>query len=126
MYLTQYVTRATRAKGSELTIPPSRHHYGTFSAFREYKFLRIACLVSHRHHRYGSQDTTIYFDREDVKRAIHAPLNVNWTLCTKNYVFTENDRSLPSSYSVLPNVIEKSERAVIVHGTADFILIAEG
>jgi carboxypeptidase D len=27
---------------------------------------------------------------------------------------------------VLPNVIEKSKRTVIVHGLADFLLIAEG
>jgi carboxypeptidase D len=27
---------------------------------------------------------------------------------------------------VLPNVIEKSERSVIVHGLGDFVLIAEG
>lgn len=29
-------------------------------------------------------------------------------------------------FSVFPNVIEKSERVVVVHGLADFILVAEG
>ncbi|KAG6920015.1 hypothetical protein DXG01_010083 [Tephrocybe rancida] len=37
-----------------------------------------------------------------------------------------NDQSIPSTLSVLPNVIEKSVRTVIVHGLADFILVAEG
>ena len=38
----------------------------------------------------------------------------------------EEDASLPPAFTVLPNAIEKSARAVIVHGLADFILIAEG
>ena len=73
-----------------------------------------------------TQISPIYFDREDVKRAIHAPLNVKWTECSNINVFPRGDGSLPQSLSVLPSVIEKSERAVIVHGLADFILIAEG
>ncbi|KAF9050779.1 alpha/beta-hydrolase [Hymenopellis radicata] len=68
----------------------------------------------------------VYFDRLDVKKAIHAPTNVSWSECSNINVFPRGDRSLPSSFTVLPNVIEKSERAVIAHGLADFILIAEG
>jgi len=67
----------------------------------------------------------LYFDRPDVKRAIHAP-EVKWTECSDVDVFPRGDGSLPSALSVLPNVIEKSQRSVIVHGLADFILIAEG
>ncbi|KAL7285862.1 hypothetical protein ACG7TL_000973 [Trametes sanguinea] len=37
-----------------------------------------------------------------------------------------NDQSVASTLSVLPNVIEKSKRVAIVHGLADFILVAEG
>ena len=70
--------------------------------------------------------TPIYFDREDVKRAIHAPLDVSWEECSDINVFPNGDNSPPPAFSVLPSVIEKSERAVIVHGLADFILIAEG
>ena len=73
-----------------------------------------------------TQISPIYFDREDVKRAIHAPLSVKWTECSNINVFPRGDGSLPPGLSVLPSVIEKSERAVIVHGLADFILIAEG
>jgi carboxypeptidase D len=77
---------------------------------------------------FQTQISPLYFDREDVKRAIHAPTNVNWTLCTDTFadVFPNGDASLPPAFTVLPNVIEKSKRSVIVHGLADFILIAEG
>ncbi|KAG6811952.1 hypothetical protein H0H92_005116 [Tricholoma furcatifolium] len=63
---------------------------------------------------------------DDVKKAIHAPLDVDWVECSNINVFPNGDNSLPSALSVLPNVIEKSNRTVIVHGLADFILIAEG
>lgn len=67
----------------------------------------------------------IYFDRDDVKAAIHAP-NVPWGECSDINVFPKGDGSLPSALSVLPNVIQKSNRTVIVHGLADFILISDG
>ncbi|KAG6890062.1 hypothetical protein C0992_003160 [Termitomyces sp. T32_za158] len=72
------------------------------------------------------QVSPIYFDREDVKKAIHAPVDVSWKECSDINVFPNGDASTPSALSVLPNVIEKSNRTVIVHGLADFILIAEG
>ena len=72
----------------------------------------------------------MYFDRTDVKAALHAPLTVNWELCPfrpdSPVIFPDGDASLPPAFTVLPNVIEKSTRSVIVHGGADFILIAEG
>jgi carboxypeptidase D len=67
----------------------------------------------------------VYFNREDVKAAIHAPENVEWELCASN-VFPNGDASLPPAFTVLPNVIEKSYRTLIVHGRLDFLLIAEG
>ncbi|TFK35086.1 alpha/beta-hydrolase [Crucibulum laeve] len=72
------------------------------------------------------QISPLYFDRADVKKVIHAPANVQWDECSNVNVFPHGDASLPSALSVLPNVIQKSQRTVIVHGLADFILIAEG
>ncbi|KAG6910181.1 hypothetical protein DXG01_012630 [Tephrocybe rancida] len=72
------------------------------------------------------QIAPLYFDREDVKKAIHAPVNVAWEECSSDDVFPHGDASLPSALSVLPNVIENNKRTVIIHGLADFILIAEG
>lgn len=68
----------------------------------------------------------IYFDREDVKKAIHAPVNQTWLECSDINVFPNGDASLPPTFTVLPGVIEKSDRSVIIHGLGDFILIAEG
>ena len=69
----------------------------------------------------------IYFDRQDVKEAIHAPTDVTWTECSNIDVFPQGDASLPPALNgVLQNVIEKSNRSVVVHGLGDFILIAEG
>lgn len=65
-----------------------------------------------------TQLAPLYFDREDVKRAIHAPVNVDWAECSNVNVFPNGDGSPPSALSVLPNVIEKSQRSVIVHGLA--------
>ncbi|KAI0687232.1 Alpha/Beta hydrolase protein [Earliella scabrosa] len=74
-----------------------------------------------------SPQSEIYFDRTDVKKAINAP-DVPWSACTASAteVFPHGDASLPPAFTVLPNVIEKSARTVIVHGLADFALIAEG
>jgi carboxypeptidase D len=73
----------------------------------------------------GAAESPIYFDREDVKKVIHAPLNQTWSICTER-VFPNGDASLPPAFTVLPGVIEKSTRSVIIHGLADYILIAEG
>lgn len=71
--------------------------------------------------------TTVYFDRDDVKRAIHAPLNVDWQECTNVDVFVNNtDTSLPSGLTVLPGVIDRTENVIIGHGALDMILIANG
>ncbi|KAF8918048.1 alpha/beta-hydrolase [Mucidula mucida] len=73
----------------------------------------------------------VYFNRY-VQQAIHAPA-IEWNSCANNAVYINRttgaggrDQSVASTLSVLPNVIEKSERTVIVHGLADFILVAEG
>ncbi|OJA16618.1 hypothetical protein AZE42_14002 [Rhizopogon vesiculosus] len=68
----------------------------------------------------------VYFDRKEVKEAIHAPVDTEWTECSNVHVFPNGDGSLPSAFTVLPNVIEKSKRTVIAHGLADFNLIAAG
>ena len=70
----------------------------------------------------------IYFNRTDVKKAINAPLDVEWVPCSPNVFNTSDglDESLPPAFTVLPSVIEKNIRTVIVHGLADYILMSEG
>lgn len=41
-------------------------------------------------------------------------------------VFPNGDASLPPAFTVLPSVIEKNNRTVIVHGLADFTVMADG
>ena len=72
-----------------------------------------------------AQTTPLYFDRPDVQTAIHAPTTSNWAVCMPG-VFPHGDASLPPAFTVLQNVIEKNNRTVIVHGLADFSIIAEG
>jgi carboxypeptidase D len=75
---------------------------------------------------FPNQQSPIYFARSDVQAAIHAP-NINWVECTTGSVFVNgNDQSSPPMYTVLPNVIEKSQRTIIVNGQHDFEVIAEG
>jgi len=95
--------------------------------------------------------TEMFSSSTDVQDAIHAP-HIEWQSCTDNTVYINpvtggpgRDTSIPSTLSVLPNVIDKSVRTVIVHGLAvsvlyqlqvkskfanhrskDFILVAEG
>ena len=71
----------------------------------------------------------VYFNLPNVKKLLHVPSDVDWRLCTEidHDVFVDRtDNSLPSAFTVLPNVIEKNKRTVIMHGLGDFILIAEG
>ncbi|ESK93701.1 carboxypeptidase cpds [Moniliophthora roreri MCA 2997] len=74
----------------------------------------------------------IYFNRTDVQEILHVP-PTNWQDCSSGSVYINRatggpgrDQSIASTLSVMPNVIEKSVRTVIVHGLADFILVAEG
>lgn len=68
----------------------------------------------------------IFFNRKDVKRAIHAPKDVDWALCAIDPVFVNGDDSDPSSYRAIPNVIDRTKNVHIAHGTMDMILLANG
>ncbi|CAK7272610.1 hypothetical protein SEPCBS57363_005216 [Sporothrix epigloea] len=76
---------------------------------------------------YTPAGANVYFQREDVKKAIHAPLNVTWSECTDSDVFVGGtDSSLASSIYALPNVIEATNNVIIGHGAMDYVLVANG
>ena len=59
-----------------------------------------------------------------MQDAIHAP-HIDWMSCTNGDVYINattgaggRDQSIPSMLSVMPNVIDKSVRTVVVHGLA--------
>lgn len=102
-----------------------------FPVWIVYFFLKVHLPIGHYYFflpsgSFFEAQSPIYFDREDVKKAIHAPLGQTWVECSDIDVFPNGDASLPPAFTVLPDVIEKSNRSVIIHGLGDFILIAEG
>lgn len=80
----------------------------------------------------ANQYNTTYFNRTDVKMAMHAPLDVNWAECA-NGVFVgeggpqdEGDLSLDPIQHVLPQVIEATNRVLVSNGDYDMIIITNG
>jgi carboxypeptidase D len=68
----------------------------------------------------------IYFNLTKVQKAINAPVK-EWAECTSTDVFVNGtDNSIPSALSVLPHVIENSDRVIIGHGIMDMILLWNG
>ncbi|KAI0836636.1 alpha/beta-hydrolase [Hypoxylon sp. FL0890] len=75
---------------------------------------------------YLPEGATIYFDRADVKQAIHADPNITWSACSNSPVFVGGDSSVPSSWHVLPHVIDATKNVIIGHGSLDMILLPNG
>ncbi|KAJ5174867.1 uncharacterized protein N7482_000744 [Penicillium canariense] len=82
---------------------------------------------------YESPGSAVYFDRPDVKKALHAP-NVTWSECSNNPVFVggssgpeqEGDISANPIEHVLPQVIEATNRVLIGNGDYDMVIITNG
>lgn len=76
---------------------------------------------------YLPEGTQLYFDRPEVKRAIHASENTTWEECASKDVFVGgNDTSDPSTWRVLPHVIDATQNVIIGHGSLDMILLPNG
>ncbi|KAF1814096.1 alpha/beta-hydrolase [Eremomyces bilateralis CBS 781.70] len=72
---------------------------------------------------YTPPGTEIFFNREEVQKAINAPIGL-WEECSDGVL--DIDTSDPSGISVLPRVIEKTNRTMIVHGNLDYVLLTNG
>ncbi|OAQ90625.1 carboxypeptidase cpdS precursor [Purpureocillium lilacinum] len=75
---------------------------------------------------YLPKGASIYFDREDVKKAINAPLDRKWAECGGPVFVKGGDQSPPSSNTVLGGVVDRTKNVIIGHGALDFILLANG
>ena len=90
---------------------------------------------------YTPEGATTYFNRSDVKAAIHAPDYVDWAVCAANPVFIggpkedgyytggpegEGDLSADPIQHVLPQVIEATNRVLVSNGDFDMIIITNG
>lgn len=74
----------------------------------------------------------IYFNRTDVKKAMHAPMDVNWLECN-GPVFVGNggpedagDTSPDPIQQVLPQVIEHTNRVLVGNADNDFVILTNG
>lgn len=79
---------------------------------------------------YLPEGATIYFDRDDVRRAMHAP-DIKWQECSSEPVFVggpnhNEDLSEDSIIRVLPQVIESTNRVLVSNGDYDFNVIRNG
>ncbi|KAK5446508.1 hypothetical protein LTS15_009847 [Exophiala xenobiotica] len=74
---------------------------------------------------YVPEGASIYFNRTDVQKAIHAPM-MEWAECNNGVFVNGTDTSPPSALSVLPGVIEQADRVIIGHGILDMVLIYNG
>lgn len=82
--------------------------------------------------QYSYPGLPVYFNRSDVKKAIHAPSDVEWTEC-KGPVFLgdggpqdEGDLSPDPIQKVLPRVIEATNRVLVANGALDMDVLTNG
>lgn len=84
---------------------------------------------------YDPPGSEVYFNRSDVKAALHAPPDSNWYQCTPINVFGDGqnmndsrmDQSLgPAQDGVLQRVIEYTNNTIIGVGNLDYILPPNG
>lgn len=74
----------------------------------------------------------LYFNRSDVKTAMHAPQDVDWSECSgpvfssRNGSYGNGDFSLDPIQSVLPKVIEATNRVLVANGDFDFEILTNG
>jgi len=90
---------------------------------------------------YTPEGANTYFNRSDVKAALHAPQTASWAECTSSGVFVggaksgayytggpegEGDLSADPIQKVLPQVIEATNRVLVTNGDFDMIIITNG
>src|SRR3569833_3012761 len=79
---------------------------------------------------YIPEGAQVYFNRSDVKAAIHAPADVDWSFCSERDVFanannrSRGDASRGTAYGTISKVIDRTKNFMISHAANDFILLA--
>jgi carboxypeptidase D len=68
----------------------------------------------------------VYFDRDDVKAAMHAPMDIDWAECSGPVFVDNDDTSVDAIQHVLPQVIEATNRVLIANGQLDFVVLTGG
>lgn len=68
----------------------------------------------------------VYFDRADVKAAMHAPADIEWSECSGPVFVNNDDTSVDAIQHVLPQVIEATNRVLVANGQLDFVVLTGG
>jgi carboxypeptidase D len=74
----------------------------------------------------------IYFNRSDVKTAIHVPQDIDWSKCSgpvfagEDGPYENGDISADTIQSILSKVIEKTNRVLVANGDFHFEIISTG
>ncbi|KIR43274.1 carboxypeptidase [Cryptococcus deuterogattii 99/473] len=76
----------------------------------------------------------VYFNRSDVKAAMHAPQDVDWIKCSPDPVYVggdagpewQGDLSADPIQNVLPQVIDATNRVLVSNGDYDMATITNG
>ena len=68
----------------------------------------------------------LYFDRDDVKAAMHAPTSIDWQECSGPVFVDGIDNSLDPIQYVLPKVIEHTNRTLVANADLDMVIITAG
>ncbi|CAG8935710.1 unnamed protein product [Penicillium salamii] len=77
---------------------------------------------------------TNYFNRTDVKKALHIPPGIDWELCSLESVFVSPDLGPEQAFDssanptehILPRVIEATNRVLVSNGAWDYLIITNG
>jgi carboxypeptidase D len=84
---------------------------------------------------YSYPDLPVYFDRADVKKAMHAPAHIEWQECSYPTFIGGGGSGGPESAGdlspdpiqhVLPQVIQATNRVLIGNGALDLVVMTNG
>jgi carboxypeptidase D len=67
-----------------------------------------------------------YFNRSDVKKAVHVPTSTSYAICGDDTLGLQHDRSPSSSFTKLPHVIESTNNVIVGSGLLDYLLLTNG
>lgn len=67
-----------------------------------------------------------FFNRSDVQQALHITPYTDYAVCGNAALGLNAGDSPPSSFTALPNVIEKTNNVIVANGLLDFVILSNG
>ncbi|KAJ7621355.1 carboxypeptidase [Roridomyces roridus] len=67
-----------------------------------------------------------YFNRPDVQTALNVSPHVDYAVCGNPTLGLHLDQSLPSSFTVLAGVVERTNNVIVGNGNLDFLILTNG